>query len=247
MIKEKDRRDIKRRSVRSFSVFILVGAAMILGWFWLRSQARENGIQRPVRRVLNANEEVFSGILSDQHLAKTFPKAQAAKKARVNGSIGLKGEFDAKSWRLHVVKLNGDTLNFSLKDIQKLPKIEYTFNFKCIEGWSQISNWGGARFSDFVKAYHLQDEMQMAYVGLKTPDGKYYVGMDMASALHPQTLLCYELNGQALPMEHGYPLRLMIPVKYGVKSLKRIGTIFFSNTRPPDYWAERGYDYFIGL
>ena len=87
----------------------------------------------------------------------------------------------------------------------------------------------------------------MKYIGLETPDKAYYVGIDMKSALHPQTILCYEMNGQPLPANQGYPLRLIIPVKYGVKSLKQIGTISFSDQRPRDYWAERGYDYFSGL
>jgi DMSO/TMAO reductase YedYZ molybdopterin-dependent catalytic subunit len=69
----------------------------------------------------------------------------------------------------------------------------------------------------------------------------------MPSAMHPQTLLCYEMNGQPLPLANGYPLRLIIPVKYGVKHLKRIGSLVFSNERPPDYWAEQGYDYYTGL
>ncbi len=86
----------------------------------------------------------------------------------------------------------------------------------------------------------------MQYVGMQTPDKKYYVGIDMPSALQPQTLLCYEMNGQPLPLNQGYPLRLIIPVKYGIKHLKRIGTLFFSNEKPADYWAERGYDYYAG-
>jgi DMSO/TMAO reductase YedYZ molybdopterin-dependent catalytic subunit len=98
-----------------------------------------------------------------------------------------------------------------------------------------------------MKKYGLDKEMQMKYVGMKTPDEQYYVGIDMPSILQPQTILCYELNGRALPMDQGYPLRLIIPVKYGVKHLKRIGTINFSNERPRDYWAEKGYDYYTGL
>ena len=84
-------------------------------------------------------------------------------------------------------------------------------------------------------------------MALETPDGDYYVGLDMASAMHPQTLLCYEMNGEALTSEHGAPLRLVIPVKYGVKNLKRIGKINFSDSRPRDYWAERGYDWYAGF
>jgi DMSO/TMAO reductase YedYZ molybdopterin-dependent catalytic subunit len=68
----------------------------------------------------------------------------------------------------------------------------------------------------------------------------------MQSALHPQTLLCYEMNGQPLPVEHGGPLRLVTTVKYGIKSIKRIGRITFIDERPPDFWAERGYDWYAG-
>lgn len=83
-------------------------------------------------------------------------------------------------------------------------------------------------------------------VSLETPDGGCYVGLEMESALHPQTLLCYEMNGQPLTLAHGAPLRLVIPVKYGIKHIKRIGTIRFTNHRPADYWAEQGYDWYAG-
>ena len=81
---------------------------------------------------------------------------------------------------------------------------------------------------------------KMDYVGMKTPDGTYYVGLDMASAMHPQTLLAYEMNDKLLPLQNGAPLRLIIPVKYGIKNLKRIGSITFSNSRPHDYWGRTG-------
>ena len=117
-----------------------------------------------------------------------------------------------------------------------------TTEHKCIEGWSVIVNWAGARFRDFAAAYR-----RFRYVGLATPDGGYYVGMDMPSALHPQTLLCYAMNGAPLSLEHGAPLRLVTTVKYGIKSIKRIGKITFTDERPPDFWAERGYDWYAGL
>jgi DMSO/TMAO reductase YedYZ molybdopterin-dependent catalytic subunit len=80
-----------------------------------------------------------------------------------------------------------------------------------------------------------------------TPDGGYYVSIDMPSMLHPQTLLAFEMNERPLLNQDGAPLRLLIPVKYGIKSIKRIGRILFSKRRPPDYWAERGYDWYAGL
>ena len=108
----------------------------------------------------------------------------------------------------------------------------------------------GTRFSDFMDAYGVgrkSDGTPYRYVGLETPDGGYYVSIDMKSMLHPQTLLTYEENGRPLSDENGAPVRLMIPIKYGIKSLKRVGRIFFSDERPPDYWAERGYDWYSGL
>jgi DMSO/TMAO reductase YedYZ molybdopterin-dependent catalytic subunit len=84
------------------------------------------------------------------------------------------------------------------------------------------------------------------YVYLETPDGGYYVGIDIKTALHPQTLLAYEMNLQPLAVEHGGPLRLITALKYGYKSLKRIGLLRFCNERPRDYWAENQYDFYAG-
>ena len=138
-------------------------------------------------------------------------------------------------------------MKVGIDEIRSLPKTEIVYDFKCVEGWDQIQHWAGVRFIDFILHYGLQEQMKMEYVGMETPDGEYYVGLDMESALHPQTLLAYEMNDKPIIDVHGAPLRLIIPVKYGIKNLKRIGTIKFSNQRPRDYWAEQGYDYYSGL
>ncbi|MGB4774315.1 MAG: molybdopterin-dependent oxidoreductase [Daejeonella sp.] len=238
---------IRRRTIIAFSIFVLLTISTYSAWKWLYHQPQESGIQKTLRKALNKNEAIFAPTLSDNNLAKTFPKSKAAKEVRVNGDAGMDNNFDPKNWKMKVIRKPGDTLFITLDDIKKLPKTELVFDFKCIEGWSQVSHWSGVQFSVFAKHYGLKAQTQMEYIGLSTPDKKYYVGIDMASALHPQTLLCYELNNKPLPMDQGFPLRLIIPVKYGVKSIKRIGTLYFSNERPPDYWAEKGYDYFSGL
>jgi DMSO/TMAO reductase YedYZ molybdopterin-dependent catalytic subunit len=150
-------------------------------------------------------------------------------------------------------------LLLTMADIRKLPHVEMVSEFKCIEGWSEIVYWGGVRLRDFLVAYPPQRarDSQSApteratafskYVGLDTPDGQYYVGIEGEVALHPQTLLAYELNGQPLSPEHGAPLRLVTPLKYGIKQLKQIGRITYSNVRPHDFWHEQGYDYYAGL
>ena len=250
-VKPETEKTISRRTWVSFSVFTASGFIAWGGWKWLRTYALEKedvtaGLPVPVRNLSNANDKLVEKIFNPGRLVKTYPKSMAAKTVRRNGTVGLESALE-KNWTLTVEKANGKTLNVSLDEIKSLPHTEIIYDFKCIEGWDQVSHWGGAKFSDFIAHYQLTEEAAMKYVSLVTPDEEYYVGIDTPSAMHPQTLLCYEVNGQQLPAAHGYPLRLIIPVKYGVKNLKRIGSMSFSNDRPEDYWAQRGYDYHSGL
>ena len=239
--------NIRKRTILSFTVFFMFLIACIFIIAWIFHQPKDNKAYKPLRKVLNQNEKLFNKIFSNNNLSKTYPKEKAAKKVRVNGGIGLESNIDTANWKLQLVRNPGDTIFITLADIKSLPKKDVVFDFKCIEGWSQVSHWAGVTFADFMTAYHLNDQEKMKYTGMHTPDNKYYVGIDMESMLHPQTILCYEMNGKPLPMDQGAPLRLIIPIKYGVKHIKRIGTIYFSNERPPDYWYERGYDYYCGL
>ena len=193
--------------------------------------------------MLEFNGMLASTFFRGTRLAPTFARSMAGE-PRVNGAEGLPSDFDPRAWRLRVRGPDGSR-TVTLDDIRRLPRVEMTTELKCIEGWSVIVNWAGARLSDFAAAYTAADPGR--YVGIVTPDGGYYVALDMPSALHPQTLLCYEMNQRPLSIEHGAPLRLVTTVKYGIKSIKRIGTITFTDQRPPDFWFERGYDWFAGL
>ncbi len=244
--REWSNREIRIKTVVSFVLFILLFAGGWMTYNWIKGQPAEGGTPKPLRAALNANETIFAAVFDSSKKVKEYGVSAAVKNVRVNGNAGMDGVVDTATWRLHVVRSDGDTLVVTLAELKKLPKKEIAFDFKCIEGWSQVTHWGGVPFSTFVKAYGLDKESKMSYVGMVTPDKEYYVGIDMPSALQSQTLLCYEMNGKELPMNQGYPLRLIIPVKYGIKHLKRIGTLFFSNSKPPDYWAERGYDYYAG-
>jgi len=238
---------IRRRTFFSFIAFAVAGATGIAGWKWLINQPQQDGALQPLRNTLETNESILTSTFSEHRLVKTYPKSAAVKNVRVNSLIGTRQNIDINTWRLNVKKNDGSTLLLSIEDLRKLPKHDIVFDFKCVEGWSQIQHWSGVPVKDFIAANGLEDQTKMKYMGLQTPDKKYYVGLDMQSALHPQTMLCYEMNGQPLTQSHGFPLRLIIPVKYGIKNLKCIGAMYFSNQKPPDYWAERGYDYYAGL
>jgi hypothetical protein len=141
-------------------------------------------------------------------------------------------------------------LLLTMEDIRKLPRHELVTEFKCIEGWSDIASWGGARLADLIAAYppaRLPNGRLPRYVYMETPDGDYYCGYDMAVALHPQSLLVYEMGGRPITRWHGAPLRLHTPLKYGYKQIKRIGLIAYTDMKPDDYWTKLGYDWYAGL
>jgi DMSO/TMAO reductase YedYZ molybdopterin-dependent catalytic subunit len=237
----------KKRSIIAFAIFFALIVVAFFSWKWLNNQPQEAGALKPLRKGLTANEKIFKSYFSDSRLAKTYSEKDAVKDVRVNGDVGIPDSININTWRLNVVRAPGDTLKISYDELKKLPKKDVIFDFKCIEGWSQITHWAGVSVKDFMDHYHLDAQEQMSYAGLHTPDNEYYVGIDMQSFLQPQTIICYEMNGKALPLNQGFPVRLIIPVKYGIKHLKCIGTMYFSNSKPPDYWAERGYDYYAGL
>ncbi|GAC1367552.1 MAG: molybdopterin-dependent oxidoreductase [Hymenobacter sp.] len=250
--------EARRRSRRAFIGLGLASLAGLGGWRWLLAQPDDAGIPRPLRRVLDANSRLTSAYFKETRLAPEFARSRA-RPPRENGDVGLEDELDPAAWRLRVRAYGTDkTQEFTLDDIKALPKVEMTTELKCIEGWSVVVHWGGTRLSDFLTRYPLATRSGRPadplhppadlapFVGMQTPDEQYYVGLDMPSVLHPQTLLCYEMNGQPLTPAHGAPLRLVTPLKYGIKHLKRIGTIAFADERPKDYWAELGYDWDAG-
>lgn len=248
---------ISRRS------FVWAGAyavGVFGGVKWLASRRDIDGTPWPFRKALEVNEGIWGDAFDPRKKTHEFPESSITA-TRANGTDGLDEDFDPATWKLTVQGVHGqsDPVVVTLDELKAMPSKEMITEFCCIEGWSMIQKWKGVRLIDFMKKYppethdgsapdpenHLASLVR--YVGMETPNAGYYVGLDMASATHDQTLLCYEMNGAPLTLEHGAPLRLVIPVKYGVKNLKRIGTITYTDTRPKDFWAEQGYDWFAGL
>lgn len=251
---------MRQMTRRSFTWGAAAALAGLGGWGWVRSRPADDRLPWPLRRALEFNERLGQSSFNSSRLAPEFPLEQAAE-PKVNGRYGLAATFRPQSWSLTVSGLGKSPprRSFTLDEIKTLPRVELVTELKCVEGWSKVVRWAGVRFADFAALCRLATRSGqppdladrpldlLPYVGLRTPDRKYYVGLDMAGALHPQTLLCYEMNGQPLTLEHGAPLRLVTAVHYGFKSIKRIGTIEFTDQRPSDYWAERGYDWYAGL
>jgi DMSO/TMAO reductase YedYZ molybdopterin-dependent catalytic subunit len=243
------------RSRRSFLMASAAAVAGILGWSWLGDEAKAN----LYRRAFEFNERVSRIFFRPTQMAREFSPDKVVP-IRTNGMEGLEGEVDPSAWRLAVRGLAGrvDDLLLNLDDIKRLPRTEMITELKCIEGWSTVIHWAGVRFCDFAAAYPPKTQSGappdlaknpddlLPYVDIRTPDEKYFVGWDMPSILHPQTLLAYEMNGAPLRPENGAPLRIASPTKYGIKQLKRIGRIEYTLERPRDFWAEYGYDWYSG-
>lgn len=256
MAPEEAKRQMFAKSRRGFLVGGVAALAGILGWRWISPETKS----ALYRRTFEFNERVSQMFYSPKRLASEFPLERVTMPARFNGAEGLAEEVDLAAWRLTVGGLAGrtDDLVLTIDDVKRLPRTEMITEFKCIEGWSTIVHWAGVRFSDFITAYaprnrdgSLADAVNKPqdlprYVSMMTPDEQYYVGWDMPSILHPQTLLAYEMNGAPLTNEHGAPLRLASPTKYGIKQIKRIGRIDFTDDRPKDFWAEFDYDWYSG-
>ncbi len=249
------RKQMSQRSRRNFLIGGVTSLAGVFGWRWMPDETK----QELLRKTFRFNERVSQIFYRPSRLSPEFPLTSVSPR-RMNGAAGLSEGFDPANWRLSIGGLANrtDDLTVSLADIKTLPRTEMTTELKCVEGWSIIVNWAGVRFSDFAAAYlpktndgsapdiFNHPEKLVPYVSLTTPNEEYYVGWDMPSILHPQTLLAYEMNGEPLLLEHGAPLRLASPTKYGIKQIKRIGRIEFTAERPKDYWAEQGYDWYSG-
>jgi DMSO/TMAO reductase YedYZ molybdopterin-dependent catalytic subunit len=240
--------DLRKKTRRSFltaGIFGLLGVISIRG---LLNMEKDRGIPWLLRKLNDLTDSFWNANSRDKALvAEVKPDG---KPFRVNGDVGLEAAIDESAWRLHVEDPSLDEpLQISIQEIRKLPATKMSFDFKCIEGWSQAIECRGVKLSDFMQAYQIgrsdwsEDDIEYRhpFAALTSVNGGYYVSMDANSFWHPQTLLCYEINGQALTAEHGAPLRLMSAVKYGVKNIKQIGKIAFVSSPPADYWAENGY------
>ncbi len=239
--------EFRTRSRRSFLTGLGGAAAGFAGWRWVQGRPADRRIPDVLRTAHETNEAIWRGLFRESAMAPTFDFSESSM-MRVNGRHGIRDELDMDIWELTVLDDDGSELGVhTLDDLRALPQAETIVEHKCVEGWSHVVAWGGPTFAEFVRT-HYPDQAERDFVGLSTPDGEYNVGLEMPAMLHPQTLLALDLQREPLTPDHGAPVRLSTPLKYGIKQIKRIGKIQFSDTQPEnDYWTERGYDWYAAL
>jgi DMSO/TMAO reductase YedYZ molybdopterin-dependent catalytic subunit len=152
-------------------------------------------------------------------------------------------DIDGDDWRLELGGMVADRKPWTLAALRALPQQAQVTRHICVEGWSAIGKWGGVPFSHFLR--RVGADLSAKYVAFKCGDD-YHTSIDMATALHPQTLMALSFNGQPLPPRYGFPMKLRMPTKLGYKNPKHVQAIFVTNTHPGGYWEDQGYNWFGG-
>lgn len=189
-----------------------------------------------------------SGLLfRQQHMATVFADSELtpSDKFPINGYDVDDPGVDLENWTLTVsgaVKKPGE---YKLSQIQALANTRHNTRHVCVEGWNVIGRFGGARLSDFLDMVGADPSARFVAV---TCADDYYESLDMATARHPQTLLCYEMYDRPLTRQHGAPLRLNVPTKIGYKQAKYLTDLKVTNLlEKVGYWEDQGYSSFYGL
>jgi DMSO/TMAO reductase YedYZ molybdopterin-dependent catalytic subunit len=207
-----------------------------------------------LNKALRIDDDVAEAMYSKNRLAPTYSKSQITPlKNNYNGATPHPSYIP--EWGLTLEGLaSGLSVSLNIRNLfASLQLHEQITRLVCVEGWSAIAWWAGFRFDDLLRAYppvsqakwaRLESSVNLGPWGNPDP---YFVSLDLSTARHPQTLLATHLNGKPLTVEHGAPLRLVAPVKLGLKNIKAITRITYTKDEPADYWAKRGYSRYDGI
>jgi DMSO/TMAO reductase YedYZ molybdopterin-dependent catalytic subunit len=235
-IAESKFRQMNRRELLKLTPLIALGAFAIPGFQ-----------ESLLKKGLGFSDWASARLFRSGHFAPTFNESDLTPLERfpINGYDVDDPGVIFENWNLTVsgaVQTPGD---YTLAKIQTLPRFRQNTRHICVEGWDVIGRFGGARLSDFLKMVGADTSARFITVGCADD---YYESLDMATALHPQTLLCYEMYDQPLTRQHGAPLRLNVPTKVGYKQAKYLTDLKVTNVLDKvGYWEDQGYSSFYGL
>jgi DMSO/TMAO reductase YedYZ molybdopterin-dependent catalytic subunit len=193
------------------------------------------------------NQSFGELLVKPQQLIPEFAKSAIDPKALLLNSYDGTPEIDRDRYRLTIDGEVKFPMELNLTALKQLPQTSIIMQHVCVEGWAAIVQWGGFRLRDLAAMAQPKDSAR--YVLFQSAD-KYTESWDLASALHPQTILADRMNGEILPDDNGAPLRLATPIKLGYKLSKWVTKVTFASQIPrggKGYWEEQGYEWFGGI
>jgi DMSO/TMAO reductase YedYZ molybdopterin-dependent catalytic subunit len=207
-----------------------------------------------LNRALRIDDDVAEALYSKNRLVPTYTKSQITPiKNNYNGATPDPSYIP--EWRLELNGLaSGLRVSLNIRNLLTRFQVhEQITRLVCVEGWSAVAWWSGLKFDDLLRAYppisqakwvRVESSVNLDSSGNPDP---YFISLDLPTARHPQTLLVTHFSGQPLTADHGAPLRLLVPVKLGLKNVKAVTKLLFVAEEPRDYWAERGYSCYDGI
>ena len=203
-------------------------------------------VQSALNGISQWNDRAQAALFNSHRLMPTYPESQAVKDFRYNAYFGASQvpNIDGDTYKLGLSGLIERRKPWTLQELYQLPQESQVTRHVCVEGWSMIGKWTGVPFRTFLQ--RIGADLTAKYVGFRCADN-YYSSIDMASALHPQTILALSYADQPLPVKYGAPMKLRIPTKLGFKNPKHIMAMFVTNTYPGGYWEDQGYNWFSGM
>ena len=228
---------LNRRELLKIAPLVVVGAFAVEKW---QPELLQKGV--------DFSDWASGKLFRTSQLAETFADSKVVPFERFpyNGYDVIDPGVDLADWTLTVTGAVDRPGEYTLDQIKTLPKIQQNTRHVCVEGWDAIGNFGGTRISDFLR--FVGADTRVRFLSVQCADD-YYESVDMASALQPQSLMCYEMYGKPLDAGHGAPLRLQMPTKLGYKQAKYLTKLEVTNVMPLQhgYWEDQGYSWFGGL
>jgi DMSO/TMAO reductase YedYZ molybdopterin-dependent catalytic subunit len=206
----------------------------------------QDAVQSVLKIMSRWNDRAQALLFNRQRLAPTYPESAAVRDFRYNAYFPAEEvpKLSAADYRLELSGLIADKRPWNVGQLYALPQESQVTRHVCVEGWSMIGKWSGPRLGDFLK--RVGADLTAKYVGFQCADG-YYSGIDMPTALHPQTIMAVRLSDEIIPQKYGFPFKIRIPTKLGFKNPKWITAIHVTNHEPGGFWEDRGYNWFSGL
>ncbi len=201
------------------------------------------------QKVLDAmskwNDRAQAALFNPNRLALTYQEADITDPFPFNAFYGEDEAPEVKEdgYKLELSGLIDKKDPWTLEQLRALPQESQITRHICVEGWSAIGKWGGVPFGNFLRM--VGADLTAKYVGFKCADN-YYQSIDMASALHPQTIIALTWRDQVLPRKYGFPMKIRIPTKLGYKNPKHIIAMYVTNDYPGGYWEDQGYNWYGG-